>query len=117
TCELNSIFGRHLRPPAPGVGAQGSKRHVLGQYACQDESDRSLAKSRLHLRLLAHRVQTRSRSRTTSGSTCKISAASSLICRIRRASRSAELGHLPARTRSPAAPLTPTSCAIRALSA
>ena len=30
-----------------------------GQYACQDEADRSLAKSRLDLRLLAHRVQTR----------------------------------------------------------
>jgi hypothetical protein len=31
---------------------------VLGQYACQDEGNRSFAKSRLHLRLLAHRVQT-----------------------------------------------------------
>jgi hypothetical protein len=56
--------------PASAVNARSVI--VLGQYACQDEADRPFAKSRLHLRLLVHRVQTRSRSRTTWGSTCTI---------------------------------------------
>jgi len=42
--------------PASAVNARSVI--VLGQYACQDEANHSFAKSRLHLRLLAHRVQT-----------------------------------------------------------
>src|SRR5262245_31036761 len=99
---MGATYGLLLPASAPNARSV----IVLGQYACQDESDCSLAKSRVHLRLLAHSVQTRSRSRTTSGSTCTILAASSLICRIRRESRSAESGHLLARTRSSAAPPT-----------